>query len=134
MTPQLWAAVAPLLTVYGSGKLNMNTADGDVLGALGFSAEGIRAIRTYRVGEDGQEGTADDASFASANAVVSDLETSLPSQDLGLLSTLLRAGFLGVRSEAFRVTITATVPGSKSPVRVSCVMNRSGRIDAWREE
>jgi general secretion pathway protein K len=52
--------IAKLLTVWGSGKLNLNTASIDAMRAAGLSEEMIMAIIEARKGPDGIEGTPDD--------------------------------------------------------------------------
>lgn len=51
MTPQLYAAIAPHLTVYGSGQLNLNTAGrAELLALPGFNEETVVAVDRLRAG------------------------------------------------------------------------------------
>ena len=53
-------------TVYGNGRLNINTTGGAILRALpGLDDEAAEHLLIYRAGPDGQEGTEDDGFFAS---------------------------------------------------------------------
>ena len=134
VTPQLRATVAPWVTVYGSGRLNLNTADETALAALGLTPLAIRDILAYRAGDDRAPGTVDDQRFVSPEAVVSELETTLTHQDVAQLSKLLTEKFLGVGSEAFRIAMTATAHGSHYPVHLSAVVTRHGQIVEWTED
>jgi type II secretory pathway component PulK len=60
----------PLITVWGSGKINLNTAPKAVLMTLpGLNAESAERLLQHRRGLDGQEGTADDQPFESVEAL-----------------------------------------------------------------
>jgi general secretion pathway protein K len=52
--------IAQFLTVWGDGRLNLNTASVDALFAAGLSDEQIEEILELRLGDDGLEGTEDD--------------------------------------------------------------------------
>lgn len=55
-----------LLTVYGDGLINLNTAPKEVLFAIpGVSEQTVDSLVAYRAGLDGVEGTADDAFFTA---------------------------------------------------------------------
>jgi type II secretory pathway component PulK len=60
MAPELWQRVEPLLTVFGSGRVNLRTATGPVLMTLpGFSAEVVDAVGEVR-GAGGRLNSLDD--------------------------------------------------------------------------
>ncbi len=134
MTPMVYRRVAPYLTVYGSGQVNLNTAPVDVLHALGFSDEGVNGVVFYRAGEDNVEGTADDRMIGAIAAIGPELSRSLPKEDLPVLMQLLQEGLVGVGSDAFRAQIEARVTDAKYPVHVEAVMTREGRIHLWMEQ
>jgi len=52
--------IADLLTVWGDGKLNLNTASVDAMRAAGLSDEQIQFVLEVRNGPDGEPGTLDD--------------------------------------------------------------------------
>ncbi len=134
VTPAIWRTFSPTLTVYGSGKVNVNTAPQEVLTALGFTESGVGCIDSYRAGDDGKPGTEDDSAFPFLGSVISELQSCLPSEDQRRLSDLMREDLLGVGSEAFEVSLTGSLEGApKSRVSLRCVVDRSGRVLAWRE-
>ena len=52
--------IAEFLTVWGDGRLNLNTASVDAMLAAGLTDEQIEEILELRLGDDGLEGTEDD--------------------------------------------------------------------------
>lgn len=59
-----------ILTCWGDGKININTASADVLKCIpDVHANAIDAIIGYRVGSDGELGTDDDQDFATMNQI-----------------------------------------------------------------
>jgi DNA uptake protein ComE-like DNA-binding protein len=93
--------VLPFVTVYGSGRVNLNSAPKTVLSALGFSSSGVQAILQFRRGRDGREGTADDGFFETPEAARDSGMFTLEDRDL--LSRLISKQALSVRSSVFRV-------------------------------
>ena len=56
-----------VFTVYGDGRININTTSGLILSALqGFDEQAAEAILVYRAGPDGRFGTEDDAAVENA--------------------------------------------------------------------
>ena len=96
-----------LLTTYGDGRVNVNTASAAVLGSLGtLTAEQAEKIIARRNGEDGLPGTEDDTPFTS----VDEVKTLLEATDKAF------AGFgkwLAVSSTHF--TLAATAHPADSP-------------------
>lgn len=133
MTPDVYERVAPLVTVFGSGQVNINTADEPVLKALGLSPKGIKGLELYRAGNDNTPGTADDRVLESASAMTSQLGSFLPNDDLNLLVRLAQQHVIGTTSEEFRVMITARTDRSEREGHVRCVITRKGQIKAWEE-
>jgi len=133
MTPEVYDRVAPFVTVYGSGGVNVNTAGVEVLRALGFTEEGVNGVVFFRAGEDNAEGTADDRVVVALTALVMELGAYLPKEDLNQVTQLLQDGVLTVDAQAFRMTIEARVADGKHPLRVEAVVTRDGDIALWRE-
>ena len=135
MTPEVYVRVAPYLTVYGSGAVNLNTADRAVLSALGLSPEGVQGIITYRAADDGLDGTHDDRALTSITAAGAVLGGQyLPAEDVNRVIQLAQHDLLTVKSEEFRASIDAQADDARHPVRVSCVVNRKGEIKSWAEQ
>lgn len=58
--------IAPYMTVYGPGSVNINTASGKALWALIGDETLVDVITAYRKGNDGEIGTEDDLAFSVA--------------------------------------------------------------------
>jgi type II secretory pathway component PulK len=132
MTPELYAVLAPHLTVHGSGLLNLNTASRPVLESLGLSAFGVDGLLAFRAGEDNAAGTADDRMLVSAQSL-EPLRAFVPAEDLAVLEALAQDRALGVGSTEVGMRIEAAADRSRRPLTVSCVISRDGHIKQWSE-
>jgi general secretion pathway protein K len=95
--------LADVLTAVSSGKINVNTADENVLQLIpGMDAAIAEAVIQARSGPDGVEGTEDDTPFQNA---VGALQTAgLNPADAGRVANLLTT-----RSTTFEVHVTARI-------------------------
>lgn len=123
------AGLNAYLTVWGSGKININTAPPVVMAALpGMTPTLVEAIVRYRQGDDQQLGTSDDRYFRT----VADLTTITGVEHAGLE----RAGaFLTVMPSAFRFIATGRVPRGTSQARPHlrlAVIERTAQTTALR--
>ena len=99
------------LTVWGSGKINVNTASPVVMAAVpGMTPALVEAMMRYRQGDDQQLGTSDDRYFRT----VADLATLLGVERSDLERT---AALLTVTPSAFRFIATGRVPRGTSQAR-----------------
>ena len=121
VSPPVWygsdgqAGLSAYLTVWGSGKININTASPVVMAAVpGLTPALVEAMVRYRQGDDQQLGTSDDRYFRT----VADLAT-LPGVDRGGLE---RAEvFLTVMPSAFRFIATGRVPHGTRQARLAVI-------------
>lgn len=117
------------LTVWGSGKINVNTASPVILGALpGITPAMVEAIIRYRQGDDQQLGTADDRYFRA----VTDLATitEIDRNALGRFGDLLT-----VTPSAFRCIATGRVQSGSGQASVHqrlAVLERTANGTALR--
>ncbi|MCB1194593.1 general secretion pathway protein GspK [bacterium] len=130
------ARLKNIITVYGDGKVNMNTASREVLAAL-FAMQSeqkdmsdndredlIEEIIAYRNGEDGLPGTEDDQQFENAN-----IETALETHEsskITMLNWLRTKQAIGVNSDFFRVE--ADIELKKIKRRVTAILSRSKKM------
>lgn len=120
-----------LLSTYGNGRVNVNTASAAVLGSIpGFPADLAKRIPAYCRGEDGKAGTDDDRGFKNQL----DLESKL-----GISGEALTAigQYCTFESSYFIITGVATRQGGK--VRASCTATvlldgNNAIIIAWKED
>ncbi len=135
MTPEIFSALAPNITVTGSGRVNINTAGSVVLKALGLSEAGIKGITLFRVGEDNVPGTADDRVLSATSSIPSEFSKYCPQEDISRLMELDNQQLLTVNSTQFEFYVTAHVlDDEKNQARIRCIMDRTGQIMAWSEE
>ena len=126
------AGLHAYLTVWGSGKINVNTAAPAVMAAVpGMTPTLLEAMLRYRQGDDQQLGTSDDRYFRT----MADLTTLLGVERGDLEHP---AAFLTVTPSAFRFIATGRVPGGTSQARTHlrlAVIERTGQattIRYWR--
>lgn len=143
MTPSLYETMKGLFTIYGSGKMNLNTAPPEALILLGLDETIARHLAEARRGEDGKEGTEDDALFQEVSDLVS-LEWNQrlrldQDQQLSLTNFLTaHQDLLSVQSSAFRIALTARLreggPARKEVVAVVSRTEEKGAVHYWHEE
>ena len=118
-----------LFTPFSSGRINVNTADKNVLQMLlmtagmdiGTAETAADDILKYRAGPDGVEGDADDTPFQNVSVLQSQLQTAGGNP--------AAAGQIGrysdVRSATFKVTVTAQIGNYKRDF--NAILYRTGR-------
>jgi DNA uptake protein ComE-like DNA-binding protein len=117
VSPSVWygntaqAGLSAYLTVWGSGKMNINTASPVVIAAVpGMTPALVEAMVHYRQGDDQQLGTSDDRYFRT----VADLAALPGVNPRGLEQA---EAFLTVTPSAFRFIATGRVAHGTSQAR-----------------
>jgi len=142
VTLSLYNALNRFLTVYGSGKVNLNTASAETLEYLGLPKEIVQRIVELRKGEDGALGTPDDTVFKKVPDLISpEIIKSLrldQDQQLGLTNFLsARQGILAVQSTAFRIQSEGLLRQGGVKKRIVAIVDRSQKktvIKYWHED
>ena len=131
---ELFSKIKDYVTVYGSGLVNVNTADKIVLMSLGLDEYTADNIILFRNGDDGKPGTADDGIFESSFEIVSKLSAfcHLSSAQTDQLNTISQQN-LTTKSDNFMIKCVANLEGRKNQTNATCVVNRSGKIMYWRQ-
>ena len=138
ITPALYNEVKDLVTVHGSGKVNINTAPPPVLAALGLEESLVDRIVDYRRGPDQLEGTEDDGVFANPAEIESSLagDEAFPGEEYMRLRHLIQVQQLAVKSEGFRLNVTAHARDGAIVKKFRLVITNNedkGMIQSWRE-
>ena len=126
-----------LITVYGDGKININSAPEEIFSVLGLGPNLIAAIVNYRndsPGEDGQMDTEDDGAFISAGSILPELrKTAMLSleEEQQLLSAM---GSLSVKSGYPTVNISTQVNFKPGNNYSAVVYPKEGKILSWQEQ
>ncbi len=142
MNADIFEKLKSYITIYGSGRVNINTTSRKVLYALGLSDELAEKILVFRCGEDGLEATEDDWIFNDSNSVVAVLSQVCPlsSYEVTQLSNLVSEGKISTFSNIFLVQSTAGLENRRAQCRISCVFEKNlapeaqkaGWILSWR--
>ena len=134
MTPDILEKLRNYITIYGKGKVNVNTASKIVLMALGLNKDMADRIVSFRSGEDKLEGTADDNIFETPADIPARINKSgqLSESDLAGLNSVSEL-YLAATSESFTVKCAAHLDNKKYTARLICVMNKDGKILYWQE-
>lgn len=120
-----------VLTLWGDGKINVNTASEDVLRLVPeVDDEIVVGIISYRSGADGEMGTEDDQQFRSFQDIVKRLDLSAER-----IQPLRK--FAKLESSYFRVTGVATLRGGKvraSSTAVISINRGEAEVLRWSED
>jgi general secretion pathway protein K len=124
------------VTIYGDGQVNINTASGPVLAALGLEEELIKKILAVRRGLDGVEATADDYVFKQPYDITSELKTFLTVEDSESrqIDELNFQNKLTTTSRYFTIKSTGRLTKGGRQKTIRCVVQgQSNRIVYWKE-
>jgi type II secretory pathway component PulK len=135
MTENIFERIKNYITIYGGGKVNINTASRVVLLSLGFSTGLADKLITLRSGKDGVAGTADDNVFPTPENMVSLLTETyrLSDPELTELNAILAKNLLTTNSRNFMVKCLAKPQNSRNTTQVTAVINSKGIILYWME-
>ena len=130
----IFGKIKNYITIYGSGKINVNTASKVVLLALGLSEDIVDKIVSFRLGADGIIGTSDDNIFEAPSNIVPKLSqfSNLSDSEIAQLSVIVDQ-CLVTSSNNFMARCISKLNGKKKTTEVTCVINRSGKILYWQE-
>jgi len=124
------------VTVYGSGKINANTALPNTWYALGFSESFVEKIERFRLGEDGENNTDDDGVASSFQEFVLALNQfeSLEGEEKTLLNKFQKS--IRMTSTAYQVKahVKSSLLIEKDLTAIlSIKKGKDVEIDYWHE-
>lgn len=134
--------LAPLVTTYGDGRVNINTAGAGVLETLGLRPQLAQSIAEARWGPDQVPFTADDFVFTSQFDIVGALKSKLmihlaPEDEL-LMNRLIAQQLLGVASSHFTISSSGIAMDGQVRKEIKATVERVNRervkILSWTEE
>jgi type II secretory pathway component PulK len=134
MTNEIFERIKPYITIYGQGRVNINTAPREVLLALGLDNNIVTSILFFRKGADGLEATPDDEFFEKPSNIVPLLSRvyNLSPSQLASVSQISQQ-YLTTQSSYFTIECSAYFNKGRYKMTVFCVFNRQGEILYWRE-
>jgi len=134
VTPAVFVQIRPYVTVFGTGKVNINTASTVVLQSLGLSDLMVAKIIEFRGGKDGVEGTSDDGIFEKRDSIVALMAPFFKEQQIELDQLEEIAGsLLTTVSDYFSIEAEAGLMHKRITAEGRCVFSREGTILYWRE-
>jgi DNA uptake protein ComE-like DNA-binding protein len=134
MTQEIYNGIKDLITTFGAGAVNINTASRDCLLTLMRDAL-ITPIFDFRNGPDGKEGTEDDRVFASTSEIIVDLASyGLTPEQQERLEDMISNGKLGVTSDHIRVDIVLKKAGKAFRSFQIVTKLSTGGIVSWTEQ
>ncbi len=121
------------ITIYGNGRVNINTASKITLLALGINEDIVDKILSFRKGQDGISATPDDNIFDTAANIIPKLSQfcQLGDSEIAQLSVVVEQN-LSTNSDNFMVRTIAKLD-DRNTARINCVINRSGKVLYWQE-
>jgi type II secretory pathway component PulK len=140
--PEIFQTVKDFITVYGDGRVNINTAPYPVLHALGPSEILAEKIIRCRAGSDEVDGTEDDEVFTQPSAIISALnkKQTLTQEETTQINNLITTNSIGVKSTHFQIIskgyladINTGEKDLKNSKKITCIINRNGKIVLWQE-
>lgn len=133
-TSELYEKIQGFITVYGEGRVNINTASLPVILAFGFSEELGALIVSFKDGEDGTLGTIDDGIFFTTTEIADTLDAfgSLSLEQWDQINKALSNNLITVQSNFFSGLSVSTLP-YKGSYRIRFVFNRDGEMVYWHE-
>ena len=132
MTRDIYSNIKDNVTIYKGiePKVNINTADENVLRAVVANDLIINKIIEFRNGNDNKPGTEDDGIFTEADFSIIFSGFGLTPEDI-----LNYQGLFKPKSDFFRITVNASFSEDRKIIKsVIAVVNRSGKIYYWKEE
>ncbi|MDB4349757.1 general secretion pathway protein GspK [Omnitrophica bacterium] len=134
VTADIFEQIKDYVTIYGEGKVNVNTASKEILLTLGLENSVANMICLYRRGEDGMKGTEDDNIFSGKSVIAPRLSQfyNLSDSELTNLSQIV-SKHLDTDSQNFTIKSIATLSNRKISTEVNCVIGKDGKILHWHE-
>ena len=122
--PDYLFGLKDVFTPFSSGKVNINTADLNVLQLIpGMDTDSAQAIIKFRSGPDGVPATDDDTPFASVSQAASAGVSPQAAQQLGTFAT--------TKSTTFEAHVTAHI-GEQSREFVAVLFRHGPNVDVVR--
>lgn len=147
MSREIFDKIKDFITIYGEGKVNINTAPSEVLLSLGLYKSVVDKILFFRYGQDSIEATPDDNVFNTPSNIVAELKQFryLSEGEEANLSNLVSAANLVTNSSNFMIKSIGKLDNKDESLKILCVFQRSsedsgeadsdegGKIRYWRE-
>lgn len=134
MSKEIFREIKEYLTIYGNGRVNVNTASRQVLLSLGLDESIVEKIIQFRSGNDNEGDSAENNIFTEPLSIVPKLSqhVNLSDSEVAVLSVIAEQ-LLCVNSDNFMIRCVSSLNNRKDTTELSCVVNRKGKILYSRE-
>ncbi|MDP8265934.1 MAG: type II secretion system protein GspK [Candidatus Aceula meridiana] len=136
VTPFAFDRLRSFITIYGEGKVNVNTAPWQVFVALGINEGVADKILSVRRGPDGKEATGDDNIFSSFESFFTSIgkDDSLSESEGRHIALLLDQGKIGIYSRYYMIESNSELSFLPQKKSIRCVYDAaSHKIIYWSE-
>jgi len=136
MDAEILNRLRDFITVYGDGRVNVNTVSFEVLRALGFDEALSAKLVEKCMGPDGIQGTFDDYVFESEGGFVTLLQLSSAAAENDVLyaEQLKNDQQFRVDTNIYSIEAVASIPAQKQQMSIRCVYDASIQaILYWQE-
>ncbi|MDD5584194.1 MAG: type II secretion system protein GspK [Candidatus Omnitrophica bacterium] len=133
VTKEIFEKIKKYITIYGDGRININTAPAHVLAALGLHGALVSKIIAFRCGEDGIIGTSDDGVVDFPGNVVSAIEKRTPLNIAEVKQLELIAEQLTTSPGYFMIKSVTYARDKRDSGKAVCIIDKSGKILYWHE-
>lgn len=136
MSKNFFDIIKDYITVFGDGKVNINTAQKEVLTALGLTPPLIVKITEFRNGPDGKQFTSDDREFSDTENIIPILDSfeGLTDDEKKELETAIAGNLIGVKAQVFQARAAGDVSGKRAGSYIDCVISKEGDVLFWNEK
>lgn len=134
ITKEIYNSMRDYVTIYGDGKVNVNTASKSVLIALDLPDLLAEKITSACRGDDGREGTADDRRFSDLESLRTLLRSDYaltPDEEVWLDHAIRHD--LSTGGAYFTLILEARTAGGEASSRAVCVYSPRDGIVYWTE-
>ncbi|MFH0753700.1 MAG: hypothetical protein V2A70_03965 [Candidatus Omnitrophota bacterium] len=134
---KIYEAIFPFVTVYGDGRVNINTASSKVLMALGLESAVAQKILRVRQGADKLDATDDDHVFMRTFDVAADVSKSLKLElsEIRQIDALNAQNMLGTESGVYSFLSRVVSADAGYKKKIFCVFSAyESRMIYWYEK
>lgn len=135
MNQEIFEDIEDFITVYGEGKVNINTAPREVFSTLGLSDGLTQRILSFRKGEDQIVGSFDDNVFTNIQTIMPEISKyeGISSSEIAELSRFIEQEVFVTSSADFMIRCSARLNTSEQTQEITAVANQEGFIRYWQE-
>ena len=136
ITKEIYDQLIKFVTIYGNGRVNINTASREVLYALGFDDVLIDKIFEVRSGRDAQEATLDDHIFLKTYDIATEVNTvvKLLPEEIHQIDAINKQDLLTTNSFYYSIKSAVHLAHSSFSKEIRAIYSfKENKIVYWKE-